>query len=193
MLPDAEHHCAAAVAVADTQRWLERAVVGLNLCPFAKAVHTRGQIHYAVSSAETAEKLLFDLEIELNNLLAMESSARDTTLLIAPYFGDFDLFNDLCVLADLHLRLHGLQKQIQLASFHPRYRFAGAPEGDISHAAHRSPHPTLHLLREASVAAALAGFPDADKASEAILERNGQTLRKLGWAGWQALGTGPCA
>ena len=30
--------------VQDSVRWLERAVIGLNLCPFAKSVHHKGQI-----------------------------------------------------------------------------------------------------------------------------------------------------
>ena len=73
-----------ATVIADTRAWLERAVIGLNLCPFAKSVHVKGQVHYAVSHATTRQDLLADLIIELKDLAATDAKLRDTTLLIAP-------------------------------------------------------------------------------------------------------------
>jgi hypothetical protein len=178
----------AAQAKADTQRWLERAVIGLNLCPFAKAVHVRGQIHYAVYLPGDAADLTDTLLLEARELAARDPSERDTTLLIAPNtLADFLDFNDFTARAERRLARAGFDGQFQLASFHPHYQFAGTAAEDISNATNRAPYPTLHLLREDSVSRAVEAFPDA----EAIFGRNIQTLEALGAAGWDALDVGP--
>jgi hypothetical protein len=173
--------------IAATRRWLERAVIGLNLCPFAKGVHVKGQVRYVVSEARDDERLLADVERELQTLLAAAPEEVDTTLLIHPGvlddFADFVRFLDL---VDLVLRLQGLQGVLQVASFHPDYVFADSDPDDITNCTNRSPFPTLHLLREASLDRAVAAFPDA----AAIYERNMQTLIDLGDAGWRQLGVG---
>jgi len=176
-----------ATVVDDMRRWLERAVIGLNLCPFAKAVHTKGQIHYVVSSALDTEGLREQLIEELNGLLAQEPSARDTTLLIAPrVLQDFLDFNAFLGEANRVLRRMGLEGIVQIASFHPDFQFGGTEPGDITNCTNRAPYPCLHLLREASIDRAVAAFPEA----EAIFERNMETLEALGQAGWDALGVG---
>ncbi|MEO8249101.1 MAG: DUF1415 domain-containing protein [Burkholderiales bacterium] len=178
----------AEVAIADTERWLERAVIGLNLCPFAKAVHAKRQIHYAVSRATQPTDLLEDLIFELKELSALTSIDRDTTLLIAPHFlNDFLDFNDFLAQADDALAELRLEGTIQIASFHPDYQFAGTPADDITNATNRSPYPTLHLLREASIERAVESFPNP----EAIYGANIETLQRLGADGWAALGVGP--
>lgn len=175
----------ASAVIEDTQRWLERAVIGLNLCPFAKAVHVKGLIHYAVSEATTAAELLVDLKKELNSLVAGESMAADTTLLIAPScVQDFLEFNDLLGKADKLLARMGLEGVIQIASLHPQYQFAGTETEDITNFTNRAPYPTLHLLREASIDQAVAAFPEA----ETIFEANMQTMQRLGRQGWADLG-----
>jgi hypothetical protein len=172
----------------DTRNWLERAVIGLNLCPFAKAVHVKGQIHFAVSRATEPAQLLDDLAAELRDLVAQTFAARDTTLLIAPaLLHDFLDFNDFLVLADQTLANLDLEGVIQIASFHPRYQFAGTTPDDVTNCTNRSPYPTLHLLREESIDRAVAAFPRA----EAIYEENMRTLEALGEEGWAALGVGP--
>jgi uncharacterized protein len=177
-------------AVQDTRRWLERAVIGLNLCPFAKAVHVKGQVHYAVSLATTSDGVLLDLIEELKSLKSHVSIERDTTLLIVPLaFADFLDFNDFLGRADTALARQGLEGEFQLASFHPRYQFADTAADDITNATNRAPYPTLHLLREASIDRAVASFPEA----EAIFEVNMATLERLGPAGWAALDVGPTA
>ena len=174
----------AAQVIARTQAWLEHAVIGLNLCPFAKAVHVKQQIHYAVSRADTANALLADLEIEISALRALDSAARETTLLIAPgCCEEFLEFNDLLRKADRWLAKAKLQDEFQIASFHPRYVFAGAAEDDVSHCTNRAPFPILHLLREASVTGAIAAVPEASL----IYEHNIDTLKHLGHEGWQQL------
>lgn len=174
-----------ATVVADTRRWLERAVIGLNLCPFAKAVLARGQVHFAVSDAEDAAGVLRDFERELQELLARDAGERDTTLLAIPRgMVDFLLFNDVAGRAERLVRKRGLEGVVQVASFHPRFVFAGAGEDDITNHTNRAPYPTLHLLREASMDRAVAAFPDP----AAIYEANMEKLRELGPEGWQALG-----
>ncbi|MCG2591305.1 DUF1415 domain-containing protein [Ramlibacter sp. XY19] len=179
-----------ATAEADTRRWLERAVVGLNLCPFAKAVLVKRQVHVAVTAAEDAAGVLADLARELDELLARDAQARDTTLLVIPRgFEDFLAFHDLTARAERLVRKQGLEGVVQVASFHPRFVFAGEDENDVTNNTNRAPYPTLHLLREASMDRAVAAFPDA----AAIYETNMDTLRRLGQAGWDALGVGPTA
>lgn len=171
-----------------TRAWLERAVIGLNLCPFAKAVHVKGQVHYAVSPAASAGELLADLGRELDGLQAQDAAARDTTLLIAPHcLHDFLDFNDFLAEAENLLAERGLEGVFQLASFHPQYQFAGTAADDITNFTNRSPYPVLHLLREDSIERAVQAFPEP----EAIYEANMQTLQQLGHAGWLALDVGP--
>ena len=175
-------------AEADTRRWLERAVIGLNLCPFAKAVHVKGQIHYAVyESAEEAD-LMDALLAQARDLVALDAAVRDTTLLIAPNaLPDFLDFNDFTARAERRLARAGFDGVLQLASFHPRFQFAGTEADDIGNATNRAPYPTLHLLREESVDRAVEAFPDAEE----IFGRNIDTLEALGPEGWAALDVGP--
>lgn len=170
--------------IAATKRWLERAVIGLNLCPFAKTVHAKHQVRYAVSSAQASDAALDDLERELRTLVAAKPEKVDTTLLILPYaLAKFDDFTDFLDLVEIVLKVQGLTGVIQVASFHPQYRFADATADDMSNFTNRSPYPVLHLLREASLAYAIQTFPD----TAAIYEQNIATLRALGMAGWQGL------
>jgi hypothetical protein len=171
--------------VTATRAWVERAVIGLNLCPFARAASARGQIRYAVSGATNTDILVEDLESELRLLSVTDAAHVDTTLLIHPFvLGDFLDYNDFLDVADAVVERMGLTGVIQVASFHPRYQFAGAPPGDITNYTNRSPYPILHLLREASVDAAVAAFPDAAR----IHEQNIDTMQRLGIDGWIALG-----
>jgi len=180
----------AETVVRDTRNWLERAVIGLNLCPFAKAVHVKNQVHYAVSEATQPRQLLEALERELEALAGLDPAIRETTLLIAPgCLEDFLEFNDFLAKADRLLRRRRLEGVIQLASFHPAYQFAGTEVDDISNFTNRSPYPIIHLLREASIERAVQAFPHP----EAIYETNMETLQRLGPDGWAALGVGPSA
>ena len=175
----------AAAVANDVRRWLERAVIGLNLCPFAKAVHVRGQVHYAVTRADSAAEILKDLERELRNLVALDAAERDTTLLIlSDSLGDFLEFNDFLDRADQLLLDLAMDGVVQIASFHPDYQFAGTAPDDIGNFTNRAPYPTLHLLREASIDRAVQAFA----AAEPLFEANIRTMQKLGHAGWAALG-----
>ena len=174
--------------VQDTLSWLERAVIGLNLCPFAKAVYVKGQVHCTVSQASTLEALRDDLLQALKDLVALEPAERDTSLLIIQnLLQDFVDYNDFLNVADDCLLALDLEGEIQIASFHPQYQFAGTDEDDITNFTNRSPYPTLHLIREASIDRAVAAFPDA----EDIFEANMATMNRLGLHGWQDLNVGP--
>jgi uncharacterized protein len=171
--------------VAATRAWIEKAVIGLNLCPFAKAVYAREQIRYVLSEARSIDALLEDLDRELLFLAEADPEKVDTTLLIHPHvLGDFLDFNDFLEQADAVVEEHGLDGVIQVASFHPRYQFEGTSPDDVTNFTNRSPFPTLHLLREESVDRAVEAFPETDT----IYQRNIETLGKLGVDGWNALG-----
>lgn len=176
------------VVIHSMRRWLERAVIGLNLCPFAKAVHVKNQVHYVVCRATEAADLLEVLRTELLSLSQTDPQVRDTTLLVLPdAFVDFVDFNDFLYSADKTLRKLKLDGELQIASFHPQFQFADAEPDDIGNFTNRAPYPTLHLLREASIDKAVEAFP----AAEQIYEKNIATLQRLGSEGWAALQIGP--
>ncbi|NCT85418.1 MAG: DUF1415 domain-containing protein [Comamonadaceae bacterium] len=169
----------------DTRDWVVKAVIGLNLCPFAKAVHVNERIRYVVSDATEPEQLLKDLARELLALNRADPEAVDTTLVIHPQvLTDFLDFNDFLGAADAlveELKLDGI---LQIADFHPDYQFDGSEQDDIANYSNRSPYPTLHLLREDSIARAVESMPD----TAAIYENNLATLERLGHEGWAELG-----
>jgi hypothetical protein len=168
-------------ALEATRRWVDRAVIGMNLCPFAKAVRRKRQIRFVVSPARTRAALAAGLTEEAQLLAGSDPARLDTTLLIHPYvLKRFVEYNDFLDMADailVRLRLEGV---LQIASFHPQYRFDCAPARDMAHYTNRSPYPMLHLLREASVSRAVDSVPNVDD----IVQRNVQTLRELGREGW---------
>ena len=169
---------------ADVRRWLERAVIGLNLCPFAKAVYVKQQVRFVLSEATTPEALREELASELALLAATDAEETDTTLLIHPQvLGDFLDYNDFLEQADALVEALELDGLLQVASFHPHYQFAGSEPDAVENFTNRSPYPTLHLLREDSVSRAVDAYPDPD----AIIERNVATLRALGVDGWRSL------
>ncbi|KQN97287.1 MULTISPECIES: DUF1415 domain-containing protein [Stenotrophomonas] len=170
--------------IADTRRWLEKAVIGLNLCPFAKAVYVKEQVRFVLSDATTPEALLEELAEELLFLRDTPAEQVDTTLVVHPQvLTDFLDYNDFLDNADAAVEALDLQGILQVASFHPHYQFAGAAPDDVSNYTNRAPWPTLHLLREDSVERAVAAFPDPD----VIVERNIATLDRLGVDGWNQL------
>lgn len=182
LLPLADSEAAAVIA--DTQRWLQRAVIGLNLCPYARSVQQRNQIRFVATAASGAEELLAELAQELTLLDQADPEQHETTLLIHPRaFSDFLDFNDFLGEAEAAIAALDLEGELQVASFHPHYQFAGTASDDIGNYTNRSPWPTLHLLREESIERALAHGADA----EAIVSANIKRLQQLGLAGWSHL------
>jgi uncharacterized protein len=177
----------AAQVIATTRRWLEEAVIGLQLCPFAAAPHLSDRVRYCVSEQHSSAGLLDELSHELQTLWDADPLECETTLLIHPQvLNDFRDYNDFLDECDVAVAGLGLEGELQVASFHPRYQFAGTGARDIENYTNRSPYPILHLLREASVARAVASFPDI----ESIGARNIDTLRRLGHEGWRRLWEG---
>ena len=168
----------------DVRRWLERAVIGLNLCPFAKAVYVKDQVRIVISDASTERALLEELGEELGMLRGTPAEQIDTTLLVHPQvLGDFLDYNDFLGDADALVEAMDLDGVLQVASFHPQYQFAGSQPDDADNLTNRAPYPILHLLREASIDRAVAAYPDPD----AIIARNIATVRELGVEGWSKL------
>jgi hypothetical protein len=174
----------AAQVEADIRRWLERAVIGLNLCPFAKAVYAKEQVRIVVSDASTARALLEELGEEMALLRDTPAATIDTTLLVHPQvLQDFLDYNDFLDDADALVEALGLDGMLQVASFHPQYQFAGTEPDDAENLTNRAPYPILHLLREDSVDRAVEAYPEPD----AIIERNVSTMRALGVEGFRKL------
>jgi uncharacterized protein len=176
-----------APVIAATRRWLEAAVIGLDLCPFAGSVAATGRIRYRVSAARSAGSLRDDLVEELRVLEAADPAQMETTLLIHPWaLQDFFAFNDFLAEADAIVEELGRTGAVQIASFHPRYQFTGTDVDDVENCTNRSPFPMLHLLREESVERALAAVGDPSS----IYRRNIATMRRIGPAGWERLRAG---
>ena len=167
-----------------TQDWVVKAVIGLNLCPFAKAEHVHGRIRYEVSHAVKRKALLQELKQSIQYLCSQPAEQVETTLLVHPWvLLDFFDFNDFLADVDDLVDDLDLAGEIQVASFHPHYQFADAGPDDIENFTNRSPWPTLHIIREASIERAVQAFPDAAD----IYERNKAVLRQLGLEGWKKL------
>lgn len=172
-----------------TRQWLEKAVIGLNLCPFAKAPHVKNLVRISVSQARHLDGFLEDLDRELQLLGDTPADELETTLLVYPaLFPDFDTFNQMLDIADAAVVDNGLEGIVQIAPFHPDFQFEGTNSDDIGNYTNRSPYPTLHLIREDSIAKAAQAFPDAS----AIFERNIALLEKMGHEGWDKLDIPRC-
>lgn len=172
-----------------TRQWLEKAVIGLNLCPFAKAPHVKNLMRISVSQARHLDGFLEDLDRELQLLDDTPADELETTLLVHPtLFPDFDTFNQMLDIADAAVVDNGLEGIVQIAPFHPDFQFEGTDSDDIGNYTNRSPYPTLHLIREDSIAKAAQAFPDAS----AIFERNIALLEKMGHEGWDKLDIPRC-
>ncbi len=158
--------------------------MGLQLCPFAAPVYRAGRVRLRVSEARQSAQLLEDLGVELRWLDGQDEAQCETTLLIHPWvLNDFLEFNDFLADGEQLLAALGLEGSLQVASFHPGFQFAGTHPDDIGNYTNRSPFPTLHLLRETSIARAVEGLEDPDE----IYRANIRTLQALGHAGWEKL------
>jgi hypothetical protein len=172
-----------------TRQWLEKAVIGLNFCPFAKAPHVKNLVRISVSQARHLDGFLEDLDRELQLLGDTPADELETTLLVHPtLFPNFDTFNQMLDIADAAVVDNGLEGIVQIAPFHPDFQFEGTDSDDIGNYTNRSPYPTLHLIREDSIAKAAQAFPDAS----AIFERNIALLEKMGHEGWDKLDIPRC-
>src|SRR5690554_653489 len=158
-----------------TRKWVEDVVVGYNLCPFAGRELSKGSVRFAVTEAKTEEELLQALHAELQ--LLEDEPDVETTLLIHPaVLQDFALYNGFLDVAGSLLAYLNIEGIYQIASFHPSYQFEGTQPDAAENYTNRSPYPMLHLLREASVEAAIEGHPNIHE----IPQRNIELMEKLG-------------
>lgn len=181
---------------AAVRQWLERVVVGLNLCPFAAHPLREGRVRIVVSTARRELDLLTELQFELQHLENVTAATCETTLIAIPQLLEtFADYNDFLDDVDRLLTEFGWDGDYQVASFHPDYQFADTRPDDAENLTNRSPVPILHLLREASVEAAITGLPDPDE----IPQRNIRRMRELsaeqrrslfGWISDRAEGQG---
>ena len=183
-MSDQPLHSAEPLPITETRAWVDRAVIGLNLCPFAKAPQVKGQVRYVLSPATDPAALLADLVAELETLAEAPAERIETTLLVHPgVMTDFAEYNDFLEVVDATVAELDLEGIVQVASFHPQYQFEGTEPDDVENATNRAPYPTLHLLREDSITRAVEAFPEA----ETIYETNIATMQRLGADGWAAL------
>lgn len=155
--------------------WVQRLVVDLNLCPFARRELVKNRVRFIVTDAQNEEQLLRALQVELEQL--ERDTAIETTLLIHPqvlqHFYDYNQFLDVADQLLVQMRLDGVY---QIASFHPEYQFAGTAPDAAENYSNRSPYPLLHLLREDSLERAIASYPDVGQ----IPTRNIALMNSLG-------------
>lgn len=171
--------------IAKTRYWVENFVIGLNLCPFAKREVDRDRLRILVTEADSALTLVSVLEAELAAI--RDDDTIGTTLIVHPNtLSDFVAYLDFLDVADQVLVEKELEGEIQIASFHPDYQFAGTEPGDLSNFTNRSPYPMLHLIREADVEQAALRHPDV----EGIPERNIALMNELGFEKLNALRKG---
>jgi len=165
-----------------TQYWLKTVVIGLNFCPFAKAVFDADKILYYVSEAEKLEDCLKDL---INQVIYLdEHNDIATSLIIFPQvLTDFDDFLEAIEIGNDLMHAEGYEGVYQLADFHPDYCFAGSDENDPANYTNRSPYPMMHLIREQSIDEALLHY----KQPESIPETNITRAESLGLKKMQAL------
>jgi len=139
-----------------TRQWLEQVVIGLGLCPFAAQPLLENRVRIQVCDSTTELQLLETLYAELDWLDQQPDTELETTLLVSPNmltnFADYNQFLDQVDTLLDEFSWHG---KYQVASFHPQYCFANVAPEAAENLTNRSPYPTLHLIREASLTAAL--------------------------------------
>ncbi|WP_269617877.1 DUF1415 domain-containing protein [Zhongshania sp. BJYM1] len=174
----------AVVIEQEVQRWLAEAVVGLGLCPFAARPLQDERVVIDVSHAINAESLVDDLHQALCRLEETPVEKLETSLLVVPnMLQDFYDYNDFLDIADAVLQEGGWEGEIQIASFHPEYQFAGTEKTDPENFTNRAPYPIFHLLREDSLEQAIASHPDPEGIPERniakLCEMEGDALKSL--------------
>ena len=160
-----------------TRLWLERFVIDLTLCPFARAPYLEGRVRIVTLEQTDEAAALQGVIKELDALLEATPERLSTTLCVTPRcFVRFEDFLEACEALEAMLEESGASALAQLAHFHPLYRFEGEPEDDPSHFTNRSPYPVFHWLRLEEVSQAI----DATSKVEQIPARNVRLMRQLG-------------
>ena len=157
-------------------QWLDKAVIGLNLCPFAKKPRANNQIKLVISQADNSNDLTNELLTELDFLTNTPVEQTDTTVIVIPQFlTDFSDYLHMLDVADMLIDQMGYRGTFQLASFHPNYQFDGTEADDAENLTNTAPYPILHLIREDSMEKVLSKYPDP----ESIPVNNIKTVESL--------------
>jgi hypothetical protein len=165
------------IAIETTRQWLERLVIGENLCPFAAGPYRAGQVLFRVCDAEDLDRVYVAFLQLLQELVDDAGERWETALLILPRaLPAFDDYLDALAILEQAIVEAGLEGEFQVASFHPRYCFDGVDVDDPANYSNRSPLPLFHLIRERELAAVLAGVDHPER----IPQRNIEHLRRLG-------------
>ncbi|MFT7579167.1 MAG: hypothetical protein ACI9MR_000829 [Myxococcota bacterium] len=153
--------------------WVDEAIIGLDLCPFARSV--RGQMRVAMRPESDLDAAIEATLAEVRTLLDDPTNATSLVVFEAGLQA-FESFLDVVdVVADA-LEQSGADSYVQLATFHPAYQFEGTAPGDLSNHTNRAPYPIIHLLRTDAVGDAVDKHPD----TLAIPEANMARLAALG-------------
>ena len=158
-----------------TKRWIEKIVIGLNLCPFAKKPFFDGQISYKVNQEDQLVPLVNEVieeSMKLNSTTDFE-----TSLIILPGISlTFENFNDFIL--DLQELLDKDQEyQMKLIAFHPEFRYADSQPDETANATNRSPYPMIHILKKSSLEIAKNSQIDIP----GLLINNKNRLSSMSW------------
>jgi len=160
--------------ISRVDHWIEKAVIGFDLCPFAKSVYRKNKLRYVVSKSANVNALVTELYQQCQYLI--ETPGIETMLLIIPHqLQEFADFNQMLDQVDALIEAYEWVGVFQIASFHPRYQFDNTRIDDRENWSNRAPFPILHILRESSVGRCLSSYPDPDQ----IPGTNIQTLRAM--------------
>lgn len=155
-----------------TQEWIDRFIIGENICPFAKHV-TKPKLSLIYDNSETMLGVLENMNVEWQSLLA-DTDIETSIIVYSNASNDFEEFLDWYYACDQLLEDTDLRDTFQLVAFHPEFLFDNEDSNDAANYTNRSPYPMIHILREESVSKAIDGHPDVDS----IPVRNMEHLRK---------------
>jgi hypothetical protein len=163
-----------------TKEWLDKIIIGLNICPFAKKEFVNNTIHYHISKTEQVKTALLEF-IEQCRYLQSHEELETTLIIYGDGFRGFERYLDLVDYANDLLIDAGFEGIFQIASMHPEYCFDGDDYDEPSNFTNRSPYPIIHIIREASMSRVLSIYNEPEK----IPENNIQLAHKKGAAFFQ--------
>lgn len=147
-------------------------MIGLNLCPFAHKPNRLGQIDLVACEAPDEEGVLQMLTAQMARLDDAEPETLETVVMVlTATLADFYDYNQFLDRVDEVIEAGDWSGIYQVASFHPDYQFGGTLPGDAENLTNRAPYPLLHIIREASLEAALDNYPDSDRIPENNIAR----------------------
>jgi len=158
-----------------TMKWVQTFVIDLALCPFASRSILEKKLSIRVVSGTDIKELLSELMLEIKKM--DEQTEMESSLVIAPNTSkEFEDYLELLNQANELLKMSGYEGAYQLASFHPKYQFAGTSKDDPENYSNRSPYPIFHIIREDALSKAI----DSYEGIESVPDKNIAKLNQLG-------------